>query len=364
MRLLLVLLALYGVPSLAADGDPTPSMPGSVYVPPRLVAKQNLPNLYPGFPDREALVYVSFLVGTDGRASSLTINEGGFYNKRFSDAALQFVSRVRFVPAMRDGVPVAVSEVMPVRFSVEGNRGVTAEFRSEMAKVVRLAQDKDYVGAHFHAQWMLAEKVQLNYEYAVLNYTIADTQARMGNVHRALIASRAATGRVSMDMEKYEPGGPIPLRRESDFTLSKGVLEAALRQRFALAASQGFFLEALRTHADLQGLGIIRKDDPTMATFEKVLSHVQTSPTLVANVQIDEDAYWDHDPLFSRLVVVGVKGGTLEGLELRCASQIQMFKIQDSVELSIPENARGCRGRFIGTPGTRFKLIELRDLPG
>ncbi len=51
-----------------------------------------------------------------------------------------------------------------------------------------------------------------------------------------------------MQLGEYQPGGPLPAFTVKDFALWRTPfeLEHALRLRFLLAASQGFFLDALR----------------------------------------------------------------------------------------------------------------------
>ncbi len=70
--------------------------------------------------------------------------------------------------------------VQRIHFSFQMTReeqGVTPEFRAELGKVDQLIKEKDFAGAHFHAQWMLRERVRFNYEYAVLQALLAQTLA-------------------------------------------------------------------------------------------------------------------------------------------------------------------------------------------
>jgi len=366
-RLAIFALSVASSAGITAEATAPPSVVR--LVPPRLDKDQlSLDRFYPEPQDREALVYVGFRLTAKGEVADPVIEEGGFHDKRFTDAALKIVRQLRFKPAMLDGTPVDYPDAkIPVRFSLPGSdghgiRGVTEEFRKEAKKVGELIEKKDVAGAHFHAQWMMAEKVKLAYEFALLQATLAETHARSGNLHRALTASREVTAYTGMGFHDYEPGGPLPKVSLHDFLLPKELLGYMLQLRFNLASSLGFYLDALRAHADLQALGMVPAGDPTMATFQKLLEAVQTVPMLRARARIDEAREWNHELWFHNFSVRSVRNGSLQQIQLRCGTgnTRELVYVPDA-EWNVPERWKYCDVRFIGSPGTEFDIVEFRD---
>ncbi len=143
---------------------------------------------YPQPVNRSALVFVRVNITAKGKVQDATVADGGFHDERFAKAALQIAGQLRFAPAKLNGEPVDYYALIPIHFQYfdGSSHTVSGSFREEAGKVEKLLEQKDFAGAHFHAQWMLAEKVQTNHEYAILQTTLADTFARTGNIHRAL----------------------------------------------------------------------------------------------------------------------------------------------------------------------------------
>lgn len=132
---------------------------------------------WPGEVTREAYVIVEFDVLANGKTANVRVADGGFHEKRFADAALLAVRRSTWQPRRLNGVAVDSPGMRKgIRFSIqEMEPGVTKEFLDEARKVEDLLKKGDFAGGEFHAQWMLAEKVTLNYEYALLQAQLAQT---------------------------------------------------------------------------------------------------------------------------------------------------------------------------------------------
>jgi TonB family protein len=362
---LLWLSCLQTVSSLATEAEePQIAKIAAATTPPRMLPKKDQPTFpYPGFPDREALVYVRFNLSAEGKPEDVEIDDGGFHEERFSAAAKRLAPKLRFAPATLNGQPVpAYGLRIPFRFSIEIERqGVTPEFRREVNTVSKLIKDKNFAGAHFHAQWMMSEKVQYSYEYGLLQATLAQTHALMGNTHRALAASRDATARTRMALDDYVPGGPLPHLAPDDFFFPKELIGGVLRLRFQLAASQGFYLDALKSHAYLQALNLVPADDPSMKAFDKILQHVSTSPMLVANARIDEEETWRHGLFYKTFGIAAVTNGTIKDIAMNCAGYRRILSFKPDVVWTIPGKWNGCVATFKGTPGTEFRIVEYRD---
>lgn len=66
---------------------------------------------------------------------------------------------------------------------------------------------------------MLSEKVRNDYEYAILQTTLADSFARNSSIHRATTVIRYVTRRSTFRVQEYEPDGPLPAVTIKDFAL-------------------------------------------------------------------------------------------------------------------------------------------------
>lgn len=361
--MLMLLAAL--LPACFCRAQDAPA-PGAVMklVPPSLERKQrNMDDLFPASQDREALVFVLVKIDDKGTVIDAQLDEGGFHDQRFEDAARKIARRLKFVPATLDGRNVEYGARVPIRFLVGGSviQGVTPEFRKEAKKVQELIEQNDVAGAHFHAQWMLSEKVKLNFEYAVLESTLAYTHARAGNVHRALMASRNVTAHTGMGMDEYQPGGPLPRISMKDFLLTKELLDPMLKLRFSLASSQGLYLDAVKAQADRQALGLAAKDDGYSRDMAKLLNTLKIAPRLRGHIRIDEKGIWDHELWFNRFAIHSLSGGTLAAMLLTCDGYSRTLTYAQGAEWSIPARWSKCRLRFEGTAATQFDIMEYRE---
>jgi TonB family protein len=353
-------------PGMAAERAPM-----DVLVPPKSLPfdqQTRKGSVYPSGARRDALVYLRITVSEKGDVTEVELEDGGFHSDEFVRAAMLRARSLRFSPATLNGQPVEYKGVtLPLLFRIYGPegqiKGVTREFRSEAVKVQKLIQGRDFAGAEHHATWMLSEKVALSYEFAVLQATLADSYARVGQYHAALEAARAATARAGMSSQNYTPGGPLPKISDAELMLPKDQLAQQLRLRFALDDSQGNYLDGLRAHADLQALGLVVAEDPTSARFQEMLRMVQTSPTLKAHARIGSKN-WRHDLLFHSFTVSGVRGGSLRKIWLMCGDFRRILDYTPDSEWRIPDRYSGCSAAFEGDTGTEFDVIEFRDAPG
>jgi len=331
--------------------------------PPRLIPSVH-DQMWPGFRDREALVYVRIDISATGEPTNVVAAEGGFHEPRFVDAAVRAVRSLRFVPATENGKPVATTASMPVRFRIYGGeseiRGVTREFRKEVVKVQQLIENKDVAGAHFHAQWMLSEKVRLLYEYSALQAVLAQTHARMRNDFEALAASREATARSGMVLEQYEPGGELPRLNGRDFLLDRKGLGTLLRLRFILAAAKGAYLDALRAGADAQALGLLPEEDPLRREFAAIEGRIRSADALTAEAELVADGGWTHELVFRHFSVRDVGMGSLKTVRIECDGKNVEEVYVGGREYHLPPDAHSCKAVFDGQPGTHFRIAEFR----
>jgi len=366
-----VVFLLFALATGLSSGQAAERAPVDVLVPPKTLPFDQQPrkgSVYPYGAKRDALVYVRITVNEKGEVTEAELEDGGFHSEEFVRAALTRARSLRFSPATLNGQPVEYKGVtLPLLYRIYGPegqiKGVTKEFRSEAVKVQKLIQERDFAGAEHQATWMLSEKVALSYEFAVLQATLADSYARVGQYHAAIEAARAATARAGMSSQSYTPGGPLPKISDTELMLPKDQLAQLLRLRFALDDAQGNYLDGLRAHADLQALGLVVAEDPTTARFQEMLRIVQSSPTLKAHARISSKN-WKHDLLFHSFTVSGVHGGSLRKIWLTCGDFRRILDYTTDSEWRIPDRYSGCSAAFEGDKDTEFDIIEFRDAPG
>jgi TonB family protein len=341
----------------------------AIATPAKLAKKEDQPNVDKYFPfdaRRDALVYVRFNLTESGKVVDAEIDEGGFSNTEFQRAALRIASDLKYEPATLNGLPIESKGMrIPVRFLTSSQtggpvKGVTKEFRAEALKVQKLIQERDFAGAEHHANFMMAEKVALSYEFAVLQSTLADTYARMGQYHLALAAVREVTASTGMRPDPYTPGGPLPKVSASDFLLPVNQIGQLLKLRFVLADSLGFYWDAIKSHAELQALGQVVAEDATMKRFHELESLVRTAPSLTAHVRLGQNN-WRHELVLRRFTVTNVRGGALKAITLGCAGAGRRLDYVRDSDWIIPDKFGRCSISFDGDPGTEFDLVEFRD---
>ena len=341
--------------------ETSPGLQPAQTIPPKLIRSGAPQFNWPPGSERDALVMVRMDINEIGRVTDVQLAEGGFHDYRFVKESMKYVRAMRFSPATANGVPVPIQGLLfPLRFRWAAPGGQNPAYQKELLEVVRLMQARDFAGAHVHAQWMLSEKVRRLYEFAGLKAILAQTHASIGNPHRALAASREATAQTSMSFDDYVPGGALPVVSQNDFMLPANLCESILRLRFGLAANNGFYLDALKAHAALQGLVAIPADDPTMMDFRKILAHFETAPSLTATIRIDEDKVWYHE-LALRSFQVSDLTGTLSSIVVNCAGNSRKLVFSPGVNWTLPEGWSSCRLQFHGDAGTEFRLTEFRD---
>jgi TonB family protein len=319
----------------------------------------------------EGFVIVRFDVDIAGIANNIrTDDDEGFNVKIFGPTARNWVKAARFIPVTKNGVPVESKDLsLPVRFTSIATPGISREFRSELDKVVALVDAKDFSGAHHHAQWMLSEKTHLNYEYAVLESTLAHTLARTGELNAALEAARHVASPMRMNFDSYVIGGPLPKASEKDFFLPAAATGSLLKLQFQVATSLGLYGEAATAHAWLQSLGLVDQSDPSMATFQNLVANVQSAPRLDGIVKVGQSGIWRHKLLLRNFALRNIEGGEVQRLTVSCGSgRTQTTDYENPAEIaetihSLPDDDSQCSLAIVATPGTQMHVIEYRYKP-
>lgn len=342
----------------SADSPPTAAQP--VWTNPSVISRPKL--TAPKYEVREALVYVRFMISPEGVPVEVAVQDDrGFHSEPFRKEALRYVRGMRFTPATVDGVPTLHGPMtQSIRFGLglaKEEQGVTLEFRRELDKVASLMKDRDYAGAHFHAEWMLREKVTLGYEYAVLQAQLAQTLAADGRIDEALHAARGATSRSGSNSARFRIGEPPPRNNPDNYLLPKKLVVYLLELRMRLHAQRGDLLEALNTYNELAGLDAIKEGDSRKALADKLVALLQSGDALVFNGKVTGE-YWSHDLYHPQFTTQNVKGN-LDKVHLHCRGGFKEFGYVPGETWSLQADLGDCTVEFYGEPGATLELVEL-----
>jgi hypothetical protein len=359
----LVIAFIVALPASAAGaaeagGPPDPAD----YSPARVLSRPAI-----GFPEseeREAVVYVRFLVSRDGVPMQAEVDEmRGFHNEVFRKAALAYVNKMRFEPARLHGEPVEVGPLtQPINFHFGGkvdpeSESVSEDFMRELDKVGYLLRKRDYAGAHFHAEWMLREKVQRNFEFAVLQAQLAQTYATLGNAEEALEAANRATIRSGTESADFRLGQPIPKNDPSSYLLPRKLVLFLLDLRMQLEAQQGNVVRALKTYNELAGLKKIAPKDNAALLAGKLAELLESGRPLATAGKVTKE-YWSHEQYHPSFALLGVVG-KVNLFHVHCQGTFREYPYVEGSTWSIPEGGQGCTVEVYGEPGTSFNFVEL-----
>jgi hypothetical protein len=313
---------------------------------------------------REAQVYVRFIVSPRGIPTQLeVIGDRGFHNQTFRDQALQYVRAMRFNPARLEGVAVEYGPVVQTfNFFAGGaspQQGVTPAFRQEMKKVDELMKKGDYIAAGVHADWMLREKVQFIYEFAVLQAELARAHAAAGNKKEALAAVIRATGRNVTETAGFELRAPPAANDPSRYLLPRDLIVSLLEIRMQLYALNGELIQALKTYNEMAGLVKIKADDKRALLAEQLTLLLESGNALAFQGEVTGE-YWSHELFRTRFTVRNVKG-QLGKVHLHCRGQFMEEDYAPDTSWRVPDRAESCVVEFYGDPGATFELLELPD---
>jgi TonB family protein len=348
--------------AIAADTEVgAPASSGAVQVTTRPIVVSR-PQLVSPDGSREGVVYVRLVVSSDGRPIEIEVQEDlGFHTPLFTQTAIEYVRRMKFKPATRDGVPVAFGPLTQrLNFSLglrKEDEGVTPEFRRELNKVAKFIKDGDYAGAQFHAEWMLREKVKLSYEFAVLQAQLAQTLANTGRYDEALKAAQLASSSSSSETTRFKIGEPPPKNDASRYLLPRDVIVHVLDLRMRLLAQRGEVLSALKTYNELAGLEKLKAGDPRTAIADKLVGLLQSGNALVFSGEVTKE-FWSHQLFHPRFTTRNVQG-KLGIVHLHCGSHYAEYAYEAERLWTVPHDWEGCVVEFYGEPGAKLELMEM-----
>jgi hypothetical protein len=318
---------------------------------------------WPGEVNREAYVILEFDVLADGKTANIHLVDDGFHEKRFVDAATTALKKSKWQPRRANGQAVDSPGLRKAfKFSIHDMEpGITEEFKSEALKVEELLNKGDFAGGEFHAQWMLAEKVTLNYEYAILEAELAQTYAGLGRIEDAVRKIARATARSDSGPEFLQLLDTPPRNKPSNYLLEKDLIVQLLGFRMRLLAAQGQALEAMQSYYELVGLQQLPVGDPLAMLAGTLAAQIRGSGELRGKVEIRREARWRQYLSRRRFMLDKVRGGSIQSLFLACSAHSKELAYVPGEEWTVPEGWGLCAVMIGAEPGTTFEFVEYPD---
>lgn len=318
---------------------------------------------WPGAPDREAVVILQFDMLATGKIANVRVADGGFHEKRFVDAAIAAAKRITFEPRRIDGQPADALGVTQVyRFDLSLGPGISSGFRRELVKVGELLDKRDFVGANFHAEWMLADIVKFTYEYAVLQAQLAETYARVGKISEAISKAYLATTRTAPIREFLQLQDSVPPNKASYYLLQEAVVVHLLELRMRLLVDQGQYLEAMQSYYELAGLVELKADDPRTVLANEVEAIIKGPSALAGHVEMGDNAWrWVQYLSRQRFTLEKVQGA-VKTIRLRCSARPETtLEYKSGVTWRVPAKWVVCVALVDVEPGTSFDFVEFAE---
>lgn len=302
-------------------------------------------------------------VSTTGRVTEVEVFERGFASQEFIDSAIRYVKGYRFKPGTRDGVPEVHYLLQTFSFSTGSHPAISPRFVRESRKVAELVESGDLAGGNFHAEWMLSEVVRTRSEQLVLQGTLAQIHARIGNYGRAIEALRSATRRTTPAPE-FVLHGKTPRNNAANYYLSdRNYIADLLELKLRLAARLGFALEGLKAFRELDGLVKIKPDDPRAQIAARLAANLGGEADLVGTVKLSESGGWRHE-LYRRSFTLDQVDGVVTEIWLTCAGESRLLEYEQGLDWIVPTGWSNCAIYISGEPETNLRVVEFaRERP-
>lgn len=299
----------------------------------------------PHYPDEERAdggsgwVVVSLMVDAVGKPfEPAVIASTG--DKAFEQLAVEAAGRSRYVPATLNGRPI--DSATQIRFNCVNHSFTPGERRVFIEQYRRLEaafKTRDRAAADVAMRKLQKLKIatldeDTNYRLAVYKYAY-----QWGNTAQQLFAIR----QVLFD-ESY---------------LSRAQDRGALLSGVGLDLDAHDYGDALQIWKRLKKAGI---DQMTAAKLDFVIRQLQQLRTNDVAYKVDgtlsDDGSWSLD-LFKRHFQAIVATGGITDVKLRCSRGYVHFMFDPHLQYTVNGKYGGCRIELLGSPGTRFQLVQF-----
>jgi len=345
-------VALNASPGSAQDAAPSDNV---VMLPcdghcPSITLPARLSGTAAEFPDRfawgdyvEAFVDFEYTIGADGHISDVHIKRL-LGPQQFADVARRSLENWVYKPATLNGEPVAVSHELHYYFSVPnapvGGRPATAR---AYENAVSLIKDDKIVEA-----------------LAVLR--AASAQPKLNFYERGMLASLTAPALEAQ-------GDTVGARDLSRLALSYGrnvLPPAVLRNLYHVeirsSLALGDIVDAAKSLGRLAHTRGFDAADPVIGQVRDMKTKIDAAPSYGAAGRIpaadeaDGYSFWLYRRYFSFADVVG----KLERVTINCQERQVESPIKAQIDWHIPQEWSDCSIFVRGTPGTTFKIVQIK----
>jgi TonB family protein len=335
---------------MATVGAQEAAVPNAhTFIPVRPIERPN-PNYPIGAMQRgqEGWVMVSFVISAEGEVREAMIEDSSGVES-IERAALEAVSRWRYVPATENGQPVEQAMVSTrLTFQLEdGQKGASSAFLSKYRQLSRLLNEGKAAEAA-----PLVEELEFKgrnnlYEDAWFWWAKYVYLERSGSQDEQ---KRTALQRAIGYEEEY---------------LTPDQFVTAAQQLVVLHARTFDFSSSISTFERLRDSRTARRADDhekvvaaLTPAYERMREIVAGEQALVMEGKVREHDYWVHK-LLRRSFELSDVDGRLDALDIRCASGTRRYNtIPVAAVWTVPASWGDCGVYVKGEPGTTFKFHE------
>lgn len=356
-RLISFSLFLLALAAASANAGVKPNPAGSGYLaipedqPPQRVS--DLQADYPGEAvsrHMEGWVLTSFIVLPDGTTADIEVLERST-PRVFDASAVEAVSRLRYAPAIQDGVPVEAPAQLQVIFYKKGeeNRNhVSRFFMRRMTGAMRAMADQDMAGAKKRidkladmSRMTLAEDSYYHALLATYHSEMGEPEAAARHIDRALMVAEHALDRKS----------------------HRQLLLRAVELR-AAADRPGDSIEAWYELARIGELPPV--NDPVRQTAESILARIAQPDPIVTELILEPCATCENGEKFMRRhallrkrIVFNQMDGGMDPVTLSCGDYLSHFVPEVGETYLVPPSTEDCTLRFSADSALTVTLSEL-----
>ena len=323
----------------------------SAYVAPEPVeVSGNLLSSYPGTElsmARTGRVLLSFMVDKEGNVFEPIIEQVN--NPAFSDAAMKWISKLKYKPATVNNAPI------------DSWKRVTARFDMDFVSTSRYVSTKLFNAYH---EKFNQEVVKENPNQKKLQkYLTRLASARHGSHYAYELLSKARYHYATKFGSKDEQ---IKAIKEMMLSNDKGLAlagnEVADKKLIRLMIESSYYGEAIEAyyHARSKYEGEVWDSFKSLfgASIKEIEQLADSNQAFSRAVNLDDSGSATL-PLLKGSFTFDQIQGNIEKLKLRCRSKFKELEFVANVDYKIPESWGNCQLQLLGAKNTRTQMIQL-----
>jgi TonB family protein len=345
-RFALCLLAFSSNPVMAL---PEPELSEHIAT---VVQAQPIKRVNPTYPassirqHQEGWVRVSFVINEDGEVEDPVVQDSSGL-RAFEKAALRATKRWQYSPAMQDGKPIQqCRNMVQLDFRLTGKSGVTRKFKARYKEVADAINNNDLPFAAELIAKMKDDQLW-NLTESAFFWLVDSSYAK-------------ATGDHIRELESVRRSLAI----ESD-AISKSTTRYLLEREFVLSVAQNQYSQAMQAYTRLEPF--LQSEPELQARLapyaEKVNSLIRSTEPIVREASISEKGRVFHQ-LSRNAFALNIAEGDLDEVQIRCDNKLSRFTAVSQSEWHIPASWGQCSVFVSGSPGARFRVIEVGEYIG